>query len=176
MIGQLTPGKEVDSRCTRCKRVTGHIIVIMSGATPTRVKCNSCGSEHKYREPVPEKAPTRQRTRAVLVRTSDGRKREIRGTTKAPEVKAKPGRPRRKSTTDKKSPRRSSDPLIRFAEQCEGKELGRPRPYGADQAFAIDDLLVHPGLGLGIVTKVRGGKVDVLFRSGGEKTLVHATS
>ena len=174
MVGQLTPGKEVDSRCTRCKRVTGHIIVIMSGATPTRVKCNSCGSEHKYREPVVEKAPTRQRSRAVLVRTADGRKREIRGTTKVPEAEAKPGQRKRRSTAGKKSPRKSADPLIRFAEQCEGKELGRPRLYGVDQVYEIDDLLEHPGLGLGIVTKVRREKVDVLFRSGGEKTLVHA--
>lgn len=176
MVGELTPGKQIDSRCTRCKLVTGHIIVIMNGQQPTRVKCNSCGSEHKYRA-APEAPERRQSVRrsAVVVRSSDGHRREVRSSGGG---RAAPDKTPR-NTGEKRSPGKRAgparlDPVVRFAQLCDGKQLGHVRPYAAGETFCEDDLVLHAALGLGIVVKVREGKVDVFFKSNGEKTLVHA--
>ncbi len=42
-------GRDVDTWCTKCKADLAHLILAMVGNTPAKVKCNTCGSEHKYR-------------------------------------------------------------------------------------------------------------------------------
>ena len=43
------PGDDVDAYCTRCKRDFTHtIIYVDSNNEPERVRCNTCGSEHRY--------------------------------------------------------------------------------------------------------------------------------
>ncbi len=46
-------------------------------------------------------------------------------------------------------------------------------PYAPGTRFVLDQLINHPTFGLGIVTGVRGDKVDVAFKAF-EKTLAHA--
>jgi len=56
------PGADIGAWCTRCKRDFTHTILSMATASlPDRVRCNTCGSEHRY---LPE------RTRPVLHRPS----------------------------------------------------------------------------------------------------------
>ena len=51
---RLRPGNDVDAYCTRCKRDFTHTILAMADeTTPERVRCNTCGSEHRY---IPERA------------------------------------------------------------------------------------------------------------------------
>ena len=48
------PGDDVDAYCTRCKRDFTHTILAMANEeTPERVRCNTCGSEHRY---IPERS------------------------------------------------------------------------------------------------------------------------
>ena len=42
-------GDEIDDYCFRCKRGTDHAVVSMDGEAVQRVRCRTCGFEHKYR-------------------------------------------------------------------------------------------------------------------------------
>lgn len=47
---KLSVGKDVDSYCTKCRLELGHLIVAMVGDKIAKVKCNTCGGVHNYRE------------------------------------------------------------------------------------------------------------------------------
>ena len=42
-------GDDIDDHCSRCKRTTDHSVVSMAGEEVQRVRCRTCGFEHKYR-------------------------------------------------------------------------------------------------------------------------------
>ena len=42
-------GDNIDDYCSRCKRGTDHAVVSMDAETVQRVRCRTCGFEHKYR-------------------------------------------------------------------------------------------------------------------------------
>jgi hypothetical protein len=50
-------GENIDAYCLKCKLVLAHVIMVKVGSTVNKVKCNTCGAEHKYR---PEKPATRK--------------------------------------------------------------------------------------------------------------------
>ncbi len=54
----LTVGGHIESRCTKCRKITNHIIVAMTDNVPAKVKCNTCEGEHKYRPPAATKKST----------------------------------------------------------------------------------------------------------------------
>ncbi len=49
MLSKISVGEEIDSYCTKCRLNLGHIITAMVGGNIIRVKCNTCGNEHRYR-------------------------------------------------------------------------------------------------------------------------------
>ena len=49
----LKVGGEVDTNCNKCELNLAHTILAMVGTTIARVKCNTCGSEHKFRGSQP---------------------------------------------------------------------------------------------------------------------------
>jgi len=51
-MSQLTVGKDVLSYCGKCKLNLGHTIVAMKDAKSiAKVKCNTCGSLHGFKDP-----------------------------------------------------------------------------------------------------------------------------
>ena len=58
----LTAGGPVESRCTKCRKITNHIIVAIADEVPVKVQCNTCGGEHKYRPPVSAKKAAAKKT------------------------------------------------------------------------------------------------------------------
>jgi hypothetical protein len=51
-MSQLTVGKDVLSYCTKCKLNLGHVIVAMKDTKHiAKVKCNTCGTMHAYKDP-----------------------------------------------------------------------------------------------------------------------------
>ena len=58
----LTVGAPIESRCTKCRKITNHIIIAIVDERPAKVKCNTCEGEHKYRPPATPKAATAQKT------------------------------------------------------------------------------------------------------------------
>lgn len=52
-------GENVDAYCLKCKMILAHVIMFTVGETISKVKCNTCGAEHKYR---PEKPAAKKTT------------------------------------------------------------------------------------------------------------------
>lgn len=58
----LSAGDPIEARCTKCRKITNHIVVAMADENPARVECNTCKGQHKYRTGVVKKKPTERRT------------------------------------------------------------------------------------------------------------------
>jgi hypothetical protein len=138
-------GGEVDAVCTRCKLTLAHTILAMVGTKIARVRCNTCMGEHAYRS-----AP---------------------GTTDRPSASS-----RSTSSSRAGSSSRADKPekvVISFEEQLAGKDIANAPKYSPKDTYQVDQVIQHPTFGLGLVTAVRGDKVDIAFKSEA-KTLVHA--
>jgi hypothetical protein len=47
-------GDDIDDYCVRCKRIMNHAVVSVINATPAKVRCRTCHSDHDFRH---EQAP-----------------------------------------------------------------------------------------------------------------------
>ncbi len=61
----LSAGDYIAAKCSKCREQTNHTIVAMIEEAPVKVKCNTCGSEHKYRQPAAPKKPGAPRKTAT---------------------------------------------------------------------------------------------------------------
>jgi len=61
--------------------------------------------------------------------------------------------------------------VIAWEERLKGSDLTKARKYSPKESFAPEEVLNHPTFGYGIVTAVRGDKIDVAFKAF-EKTLL----
>ncbi len=141
-------GGEVDAFCTRCRLTLAHTILAMVGTKIARVRCNTCGGDHAFRS-----AP---------------------GTTDKPSTSSRSSG----STSSSRAPRASrasseEKVVISFEEQLAGKDIASAPRYSPKDSYKVDQVIQHPTFGLGLVTAVRGNKVDITFKSE-TKTLVHA--
>lgn len=53
----LSLGDPIEARCTKCRKNTGHVIVVMGEKSPDKVRCDACSREHKYRPPTAPRKP-----------------------------------------------------------------------------------------------------------------------
>jgi hypothetical protein len=139
-------GGEVDAFCTRCRLTLAHTILAMVGTKIVRVRCNTCGGDHAFRS-----APGTTDKPSASARASAS------GGTRAP-------RASRVSEEEKV--------IISFEQQLAGKDIANAPRYSPKDTYKVDQVLHHPTFGLGLVTAVRGEKVDITFKSE-TKTLVH---
>jgi len=58
----LSVGDPIESRCTKCRRITNHIIVALTEDQPAKVQCCTCSGQHNYRPAVARKKPVARRT------------------------------------------------------------------------------------------------------------------
>ena len=52
MVEKNAAGKNIESYCGKCKVNRDHTIMTMDGETVAKVRCQSCGSMHKYNDPL----------------------------------------------------------------------------------------------------------------------------
>ncbi|MBI3182914.1 MAG: hypothetical protein HYZ28_12325 [Myxococcales bacterium] len=67
---------------------------------------------------------------------------------------------------------RAQKVIVPFDQRLAAKDLSKARRYSAKDTYSVEEVVNHPNFGLGIVSAVRGDKVDVAFKAF-EKTLVH---
>jgi len=48
----ITVGVPIEYRCTKCRKITNHIIVAIENEKAAKAKCNTWEGEHKYRLPT----------------------------------------------------------------------------------------------------------------------------
>lgn len=54
MTEKLTAGANIAAFCTKCKLGLDHAVVAMDGEAIAKVKCKTCGSVHKFKDPTPK--------------------------------------------------------------------------------------------------------------------------
>lgn len=88
-------GKNIDSLCPRCQLVLAHIVLYEVAGAVQGVKCKTCGAEHRYRGPKPERRPSVPSVRRIgqppavkprPVRPADARLWEVRNAALAPDA------------------------------------------------------------------------------------------
>lgn len=52
MLKKNSAGQNIESYCGKCKVSRDHTIMTMDGETMARVRCKTCGSMHKFRNPL----------------------------------------------------------------------------------------------------------------------------
>jgi len=135
-------GDSIQSRCTKCRKATRHLIVSVVEDAAARVECTVCEGVHNYRSPG-TKAPSKARKPA-----GEGRKptRSAASATAAQEWESLVG---------------SKDPARATAYRLKGGKAPR-----------TGELLNHAAFGLGLVRKlIPPHKADVLFRDGVKRLL-----
>ncbi len=121
-----------------------HTIEAIAGGKITRVHCNTCRSQHAYRNRPPGTAAA------------------AGGATRSSAVR----RTTRTTRANKAAPQADDYPAL-----IHGRDASQARPYRLSEHFAPKDLIAHPTFGLGVVLSSKdGSKIDVLFPDG-PKTL-----
>ena len=133
----LSVGDNIDSYCLKCKLVLAHVILFKVDGVVNRVKCKTCGAEHKYRAIVPGLK------KAAAVRT--------------------PGAARgRKPAAAKVT---VNDAPLRWDLKSRNKPPETSiREYDVKDTFKVNQVINHPVFGVGFVEKVDSDKsIFVLF-------------
>ncbi len=141
----LKTGGDVDSWCTKCRLMLTHRIVAMVGPRPVRVECETCHSQHNYRERPPGE---------VAPKAGGGSARVVSGATRAPRVS---------SVSKLEQERREREQSWERA--VSGKLVSDFIKYNIKGTFQVGDLVKHSKFGDGVVTRIIDAhKVEVLFR------------
>jgi hypothetical protein len=149
---QLAAGDQVESRCTKCKDLTGHAVVAMVGNEVVKVECKVCKSVHKYHPPKAEK-PAGQTTTTRSKST---------GTT-TPRAAKPAGAPR----TSRSAAAKRSALAQEWERLIGGRSEEQALPYSMTCGFSNNDLIKHSVFGLGVVTGIfKPDKVEVQFEEG----------
>lgn len=137
----IEAGSLIDSRCTKCKILTIHTTVALVAGKVARVKCNSCGSEHNYHPPKPDKVPLTRRP-----------------------ATAKAGKSSAAGLTKKVAPSPSYEEQWNAALAKLGATTEAAYEMGGK--YNKNTLIKHPIFGVGLVVSVGDDKMSVLFKDG----------
>jgi hypothetical protein len=62
MTKQPAAGDNISAYCTKCKLTLDHAIIALVGETIAKVKCKTCGSQHKFKAAPAAPKPRKPRT------------------------------------------------------------------------------------------------------------------
>jgi len=130
-------GENIDAYCLKCKLVLAHVILFKVDGAVNRVKCKTCGAEHKYRGTKP-------------------------GVKKNAAVRT-PGAVRAKKPVAAKV--KVNDAPLQWDLKSRNMRPETPiRDYSIKEIFRANTVINHPVFGVGFVEKVVSDKsISVLF-------------
>jgi hypothetical protein len=118
-----------------------HRIVAMVGPKPARVECETCHSQHNFREFAPGEVPAKTTSSAG----------------------SGPRAPRVSHVTRLEQERRDRE--VSWERAVTGKLLADFIKYNVKAQFKVGDLVKHPKFGDGVVTQIIDAhKVEILFK------------
>lgn len=83
-----------------------------------------------------------------------------------------PGSAAKPRASKPRGPSKQEKVIIGWEQRLAGKDLASAPKYSPQATFAVDQVINHPTFGIGIVSVVRGDKVEIAFK-GDTKTLIH---
>lgn len=143
-------GENIDAYCLKCKLMLAHLVLFKVDGVVSRVKCKTCGAEHKYRGTL----PAARKTAAA----------RATGVTRA-----------KKPATAKVAVNEA--PLqwvLKSRNMPEGTSM---RNYSIKETYKVNDMLNHQKFGVGFVEKVASDKsIFVLFNDSVKLMAMNVTS
>ena len=133
----LSVGDKIDAYCLKCKLVLAHVILFKVDGVISRVKCKTCGAEHKYRGTMPRVKQTAavRSPAAARVKKSVSAKVTVNDAPLQWDLR-----------------RRNMPPETII------------RDYSVKDFFKVNQVINHPVFGIGFVEKVASDKsIFVLF-------------
>ncbi len=132
-------GENIDAYCSKCKLMLAHVIMSKVDGAVSKVKCKTCGAEHKYR---PEK-PAAKKT---IVHKPAAHKEKTA-----------------KKTNDAKG--KINDAPLQW--DVKNRNMGGSvvvKDYSIHDQYSTKDVVNHSVFGLGFVERIVSDKsMDVLF-------------
>jgi hypothetical protein len=130
-------GKNVDAFCSRCRFILAHVVLYEVGGLIRGVKCKTCGAEHRYHGPVPEK----RRSVPAIRRSGAGAA-----------VQPRTVRPADSRQWEARNAVMNSDAVI--------------WEYSLRERYEKGDVINHALFGRGFVESITADGMEVLFRAG----------
>lgn len=167
-MSSFVTGQIIEARCTRCKDVTGHVVMACLDGMPIKVECRACGSVHKYA--APEAARRAKAETTVRVKAGHTRAEAVDATVKAEkrvaEVLEKKVAAPRLSRAEQQNARRAEENEQQW-NSIMARTVATPQPYSMNGTFALRSTVEHPLFGTGVVVELLPpDKMDVMFREG----------
>ena len=133
-------GDNIDAYCLKCKLILAHVILFKVDGVVNRVKCKTCGAEHKYRPPVAAERKT--------VREKRPAERKSVSATKTAQLKQS-----------------ESQAALQWDLKIRNRQPDAPvRDYAIHETYKVNDVIHHPKFGMGFVEKIISDKsMQVLF-------------
>ena len=146
----VRPGNRVEARCTRCKDITGHVIIVLLEGRIAKVECCACGSIHKYYPLEKQRSQTEPSAGRVKKESS--------------KAAGKPGAVRATETKKQAAVRLAQERWSLAVEKAAGAVV---KKYAMDQQIQKGEMVEHPLFGLGCVVEIqRPDKAEIIFQDG----------
>lgn len=159
-MSSFVTGQIIEARCSRCKDVTGHVVMACLDGMPVKVECRACGSVHKYVAPEAHARPKVEKT--VRVKAGHNRAEAVDATVKAEKRAAAP----RLTREEKQLAHRAEENEQRWTSLV-AERAAVPVAYSMTGTFAVNTLVDHPVFGTGAVIELLPpDKMDVMFKDG----------
>jgi hypothetical protein len=143
-------GENIDAYCLKCKLLLAHVVLFKVDGVVNRVKCKTCGAEHKYRMLPAVKKP------------ADAR---------APGVARAAKKPAAAKVTVNDAPLQWD---LKSRNMPKGTSI---RNYLVEENYKVKDVINHPKFGVGFVEKVATDKsIYVLFNDSVKLMAMNVTS
>jgi hypothetical protein len=131
-------GSDIEAYCTKCKLLLNHIILLQEDNRVSKVKCKTCGSEHRYKDP------------------------------NSPKKKSSPSPSRPRGKNIKVDPIFYKRVVTAPAQWEDKKKGMKPNPsiknYRSQDTYQLKDVIQHHTFGLGFVEGIISAtRMDVLF-------------
>jgi hypothetical protein len=134
-------GKNIDAFCLRCQLTLAHIVLYEVAGAVHGVKCKTCGAEHRYRGPKPERKrefPAERHGRVSAAAQRPGGR--------------SPVRPMDIRQWELRNAATASDAVV--------------WDYRMTEPYEKQDIITHSKFGRGFVESITGDSMEVLFREG----------
>ena len=135
-------GDNIDAYCLKCKLLLAHVVLFKVDGVVNRVKCKTCGAEHKYRPTTGKAGKSEKGERTVVRKTASPKK-----------------------TDTAKSKLSDGQAALQWDLKIRNRPPESPvREYSIRDIYKMNEVIHHPTFGVGFVEKILSDKsMSVLF-------------
>ncbi len=155
-------GERLNSKCTKCKDITNHIVIVVVDEYPAKVECCACKSVHKYHPP--EAVRKKKESGPVRVRSDQSREQVVE---KAGRAQAGTSSLSTFGTSSRKTQAVKTEDLESLWRKKMSQNFSEAKQYRMDIEISKGETVEHPTFGAGIVEEIiANDKAQFLFQEG----------